>query len=444
MSAPPSDSDPLPDDDDFENLGDEDLDDLDGLGDMDSSEAAASDPESARQEAEDALSEIEALADLDEEPEVGGGGASGEGTAPGDATTAGDRASTGETDDSAAGGDRPEDQCENCGALLHGPYCSQCGQKSADRIVPVWHMINEALEAVFELDVRVFRTFPKFLFLPGRLTKEYIEGRRKRYIRPFRLYLFATFLLFTTLALTTSSGFSVPFPPAAATAPVDTTQAAAADVPEAPSSPDTTGFVGIPLEEDGPASGEASSRDGAIFGPREEREKMARRIEEDTSVIQVEGVFDESAANDQLERTLRQNLPDIIRNPWDFVESLIDRGPYAMFLMLPIFAFLLKIFYIRRGRLYVEHMIFSLHVHAFAFFAFTLGIFLNQSSVGWMNTAAVWVEASPLLYLVLAMGHVYDQGLIKSIVKAFILLTIYSIVLTIGFGLLLLLAILLM
>jgi hypothetical protein len=170
---------------------------------------------------------------------------------------------------------------------------------------------------------------------------------------------------------------------------------------------------------------------------------MARRIEKDTSVIQVEGVFDDPEANARLERTLRQNLPEILRNPWDFVGSLIDRGPYAMFLMLPIFAFLLKLLYVRRGRLYAEHMIFSLHVHAFAFFAFTAGLLLGQSDLGWLSAAGPWVELSPLLYLVLALSHVYDQGLLKSTVKAFILLTIYSIVLATGFALLLFLALLL-
>jgi hypothetical protein len=449
MSAPPSDSDPLPDDDDLGDPADEDHDDLDGLGDSDPSGDAVSDPESARQEAEDALAEIEALADLDEEPDLGDESASGKGAAAGGGAPVDAHAAPEDTAGPASDEGTPEDQCENCGALLHGPYCSQCGQKSADRIVPIWHMINEALEAVFEFDLRVFRTFPKFLFLPGRLTKEYIEGRRKRYIRPFRLYLFATFLLFTTLALTTSrGGFDLLFPPATATAPADTTQTVPADTVEAaaaerPSPPDTTGFVGVPLAEraDSARSG-ASSGGGSLFGPEEEREKMARRIEEDTSVIQIEGVFDDPAANARLERTLQQNLPEIIRNPWDFVESLIDRGPYLMFVMLPIFAFLLKLLYVRWGRLYAEHMIFSLHVHAFAFFAFTVGLLLNQSDLGWLNTAGPWVELSPLLYLVLALGHVYDQGLIKSTIKAFILLTIYSIVLAIGFALLLFFAIL--
>jgi hypothetical protein len=170
---------------------------------------------------------------------------------------------------------------------------------------------------------------------------------------------------------------------------------------------------------------------------------MARQIEEDTSTITID-VFDDPRANERLERTIRAKLPDAIRNPWDFVGGVIDRGPYLMFIMLPIFAFLLKLLYARRSRLYVEHMIFSLHVHALAFFAFTVGLFFDQSSIGWVNTAAVWIEVSPLLYLILAMSHVYEQGLIKSSIKAFILLLIYSMILSIGFLLLLFLAVLFM
>jgi hypothetical protein len=134
----------------------------------------------------------------------------------------------------------------------------------------------------------------------------------------------------------------------------------------------------------------------------------------------------------QLERLLRVKAAEAMENPNDFIESMIDRGPYVMFLMLPVFAFLLKLLYIRRGRLYVEHLIFSLHLHAFAFFAFTVGILLGETDVSWLHTAAGWIEASPLLYLVLAMAHVYDQGLIKSTIKAFLLLLIYPIILGIG------------
>lgn len=366
---------------------------------------AASDPEDARAAAEDALAQIEALADLDEDPEVDPG--TDEGTSAGGETDVGDTR--------ASAGGVPEDQCDNCGALLQGPYCSQCGQQAADGVVPLWHMVNEALEAVFELDMRVVRTFPKFLFKPGRLTKEYINGRRKRYIRPFRLYLFATFLLFTVLALTTGQSFQFPFDPASPSIQADSVQTASATaVAPAPS----------------------------VFGSPEQREEWARRIEQNPDAVQVE--LGDPETQSRLEQYLRVKIADSIRNPRDFVGSMIDRGPYIMFLMLPLFAFLLKLLYIRRSRLYVEHLIFSLHVHAFSFFAFTTGLLLDETSVGWLHTAATWIELSPLLYLVVALAHVYDQGFIKSSIKAFILLNIYLIVLSIGFVALLLAAIVLM
>ena len=284
-------------------------------------------------------------------------------------------------------------------------------------------MINEALEAVIELDLRVLYTLPKFLFLPGRLTKEYINGRRKRYIRPFRLYLFSTFLLFAVIALTTTGNFGFVLDPQgmARFNPPNTALMAS-------TSPDTAAV---------------QDREASAFGDPEQRRKMAQEFRSDSTTIQVD-LYDDPEANENLERLLRVKVAQAIEDPWEAVGSAIDRGPYLMFLLLPIFAFLLKMLYIRRGRLYVEHLIFSLHVHALAFFAFTAGLLLSQSSTGWLQALAPWVEVSPLLYLVLAMSHVYDQGLIKSSMKAFLLLLIYSLIFAIGFVALLFVSVLFM
>ena len=403
MSAPPPGSDPDRfEDDDLENLGSEEL-----------SGRTASDPEEARSAAEDALAQVEALADLDEEPKSS--------ETDREAASGSSQASAGSTAADVPESGPPEDQCENCGALLNGPYCSQCGQKAADRIVPIWHMINEALEAVVELDMRVIYTFPKFLFLPGRLTKEYIDGRRKRYIRPFRLYLFTTFLLFTVLAFTAGQGFQFPFNPQVSPARADTTQ--------------TGSTVGM---SDSAVTASAPS----FLGSPEQREEWARQIQRNPEAVNVQ--FGDPETQNRLERILRVKVAEAIRNPQDFLGSMIDRGPYIMFLMLPLFAFLLKMLYIRRSRLYVEHLIFSLHLHAFSFFAFTVGILLGETNSEWLHTLGGWIDASPLLYLVLAMAHVYNQGLIKSTLKAFLLLFVYTIVLTIGFIVLALAAVVLM
>jgi hypothetical protein len=418
MSASPSAPDLPPDD--------ESRDDPCEFGDADPSEEAASDPEQARRDAEEALSEIEALADLDDEPDIEGDEASEE-KYSGGGETVGAHVPSGGDAGSAPEAGTPVDRCENCGALLHGPYCSQCGQEAADRIVPVWHMINEVLEAVFELDLRVLHTLPKFLFLPGRLTKEYINGRRERYIRPFRLCLFATFLLFTVLAFTTTGGFGLLFPPSGPGAAPDTSEIATAPVPggggQSETSPDTIdGDTNLGLKE-------------WLFGSQKQRATIADTVRRE---------LNSEPADNQIEQLLYRNIPKVVEDPWGFLETVIDQGPYLMFFVLPVFAVLLKLLYVRRGRLYAEHMIFSLHVHAFAFFAFATGILLEQSDVTWVRAAGPWVEASPLLYIVLAMAHVYDQGLTKSSIKAFILLFIYSIVVTIGLVFLLLLAVLLL
>lgn len=413
MSASPPDPDRL--EEGPENAGDESL-----------SGKAASDPDEAQAAAEEALAQIEALADLDD-----ASGTQERESAPGQTEASAEAAPEASAPNrdapkrdapkrDAPKRDTPEDQCENCGALLHGPYCSECGQRSADRVVPLWHMLNEALEAVIELDMRVLHTFPKFLFLPGRLTKEYVNGRRKRYIRPFRLYLFTTFLLFTVLAFTAGQGFQFPFNPQVAPAQADSVQAE----PSVGQS-DTAAVAAAP----------------SFLGSPAQREAWARSFERNPETVSV--MVGDPETQSRVERMLRAKVAEALRNPRDLLGGMIDRGPYIMFLMLPLFAFLLKLLYIRRSRLYVEHLIFSLHVHAFAFFAFTVGILLGETSAPWLHTAAGWIDASPLLYLVLALAHVYDQGLIKSTIKAFLLLVVYTIVLVIGFVVLFLAAVVL-
>ncbi len=389
------------------------------------------------------------------------------------ADTEGDRGETGD-------GELP-DQCPNCGALLEGPYCSQCGQKAENRIKPLWHMVNEVFEAIFELDLRVLHTLPKFLFLPGRLTKEYINGRRRRYIRPFRLYLFATFLLFTTLALTrpgNSPLASLSFQEDPAAVVVDT--AASGGAPSRPalvssvlagrsateqeqvmdaltrSLPDSIVArfrAGDSLQVDRfetwlrdqmqmPADSavvdssvfaqmdpQASSEE-TYFGTPSEREKIAQVIRDSLSIGLA--VTADSAANAQIERLMRQKIARAVENPRDFVGALIDRMPYMMFLLLPVFALFLKLMYLRAGRLYMEHLIFTLHMHALAFFAFTAGVLMEEWGSPWVQEAGLWVLLSPFLYLFLAMQRVYEQSFLKTAFKTTLLLSVYLTVLVIG------------
>jgi hypothetical protein len=85
--------------------------------------------------------------------------------------------------------------CANCRTELVGAYCHACGQRAHlhDKLK---HLIEEFAEGIAHFDGRLWRTLPLLVGNPGRLSREWMAGRRVRYIAPLHLFLFAVFLLF--------------------------------------------------------------------------------------------------------------------------------------------------------------------------------------------------------------------------------------------------------
>ena len=94
----------------------------------------------------------------------------------------------------------PEDgapkACLNCGATLRGQYCGNCGQRARTRLISLWELIRDAFGDLFELDSRIWQTLIPLLVRPGKLTYEYLAGRRARYMPPFRMYLVMSLVFF--------------------------------------------------------------------------------------------------------------------------------------------------------------------------------------------------------------------------------------------------------
>lgn len=90
--------------------------------------------------------------------------------------------------------------CLNCGAQLTGRFCANCGQ-SAHPHRSLLHMVEELLHGVFHFDTKVWRTLPMLLFRPGTLTRNYVYGKRARYISPLALFLLCIFLMFFVMSL---------------------------------------------------------------------------------------------------------------------------------------------------------------------------------------------------------------------------------------------------
>lgn len=102
---------------------------------------------------------------------------------------------------SEGGNTSQSNTCANCGASLQGKYCHVCGQ-SGHIHRSLLHMFEEVLHGLFHFDTKAWRTIPALIFRPGKLTKEYIEGKRTSYVSPLALFLFLIFLMFFVFSFT--------------------------------------------------------------------------------------------------------------------------------------------------------------------------------------------------------------------------------------------------
>lgn len=89
--------------------------------------------------------------------------------------------------------------CDDCGAPVTGRFCSNCGQ-AAHTHRTLLHLGEEILHGVMHFDSRIWRTLPLLIANPGRLTREWVLGRRTRYVSPLAMYLFTVFVMFMILS----------------------------------------------------------------------------------------------------------------------------------------------------------------------------------------------------------------------------------------------------
>ncbi len=96
-------------------------------------------------------------------------------------------------------------KCLNCGSDQVGNYCQNCGQKFQPTKLPLKQFMEDAVETLFNVDNRWFKTLKDLFRHPGRVTKEYIEGKRATYLPPLRIYLSVSIVYFILIQLTESN-----------------------------------------------------------------------------------------------------------------------------------------------------------------------------------------------------------------------------------------------
>jgi hypothetical protein len=297
------------------------------------------------------------------------------------------------SDDPRATRWRPTDEpCLNCGDATPGRFCPTCGQRKTEPLVSLRTLLADVLEDQLVLNRALPRTLRALLFQPGLLTREYVRGRIVRYIAPFRLYLVSSVVFFLLLSFVGLQGVQIGMTATPARSdgtlvPVDTLEP-------------TTAGDGVQDTVADPGSIRLDA-DSAL--PPGTLQPWARMLPLD----RVPPPFQHA-----VQRKVIQvgHLParDGVR---ELLRDLLEYAPHMVFLLLPIFALLLKLLYVRRRRYYAEHFVFALHVHAFVFVMFTLMFILPWD---WLNGILVlWIVA----YVWLALRRVYGQGWFRTTLK---------------------------
>ncbi|MGD8385084.1 MAG: DUF3667 domain-containing protein [Lysobacterales bacterium] len=306
--------------------------------------------------------------------------------------------------------------CLNCGTPLKGPYCYFCGQPDRNFVRFFPALVRDLMEDFLDLDSRFIRTFKPLLFHPGRLTRDFLSGRRYRYTPPLRLYMFlsiAFFLLaalFSTDALTIDSKGGTRSPERGFHIMLDDKDKAPIDVKRAESGEATT------PQAEGARKGEQPFFDTKAF------QFNGKPWDRETNPVAISWLprWINDRINDEIEHS-PEKAEEINKNPDLIIDKVFDILPVSMFILLPVVALIFKFWYLFSKRYYVEHLIFALHNHAFLFVCLILILLLDGSgdllnaaghhgaaaAASWAITAiAVWIP----IYLLVSLRTVYRQG----------------------------------
>ncbi len=325
--------------------------------------------------------------------------------------------------------ERQEKVCLNCNAEVHGRYCHNCGQENIEPKESVWDLIFHFFRDITHFDGKFFSTV-KYLFLrPGFLSKEYMIGRRVAYVNPVRMYIFTSaffFLIFFSFFKLNKNvigdGTTINNKTYGQVEMMDSLDfdSFTKDINK------ELGNKEVPMTraEFKKYYDSSIGRVGINFTSTKYRSKaqydsLLKSGAKKHNWLQRQFIYKEIEINEKFKD-----------RPGDTFISLsnilLHSLPQMFFISLPIFAFWLKLLYIRRKEYYyVNHSIFSLHFYNFIFIAmlalFGLGKLNNELDWTLIRVIETLIGFGLLLYLYKAMRRFYQQRRAKTVIKFLIL-----------------------
>ena len=341
----------------------------------------------------------------------------------------------------------PFTHCENCGAELIGPHCAQCGQAAIDYRRSFRHVIVDVLDSFLNWDSKFFATIALLIVKPWKLTNDFLAGKRVRYLHPLRLYLLASILFFFAVNYGAKwIRFEPGKIPEKNRAEVATAIAEKRDEIEKElerenlsadqrrKAQEALDYLTKPSPSATVAAEENSSPTTMpTVSPADSGKQTYGPVTDRPFVI-----FDDAKSTTPFEKWLEERAKDKMGEHGTkmglFITTLFSNLPYMMLCCIPLFAFVLKVLYARRGIFYIDHLIYALHIHTFFYTGVMLIVFatigldrtIPGTFAGWV-IALLWIAF--VMQIFFSIRRVYRQGWFISTLKFFVGGFIYMLVL---------------
>ena len=280
--------------------------------------------------------------------------------------------------------------CLNCGAPLTGPFCATCGQRDIPPYPSTRELVIDAFWELSGWDGRFVSTVRALVRQPGMLTREFLEGRRARYLSPLRLYLLASLAYFVISAAT-------------------------------------------PNIRLGPS--DASSGVSVSATTKSRPERVADAASGSLAGFETLSAADREAALKDIERApslMQPFLKKAVGDPTGFKRGIVETMPRMLFVLLPIFAAIVALFY--RGRKYPEHLYFSIHLHAFMFLSLGVAALTKLTRVTPLIAVVGFISVLSIpIYATIAFRRVYGGSVARTLTKELAIGILYSVCAVVGF-----------
>lgn len=329
--------------------------------------------------------------------------------------------------------------CRNCGMRVEERFCTNCGQLGADFHRPIWDLVTSSIGDMFALDGRLWRTLPALMLRPGRMTRDYIDGKRARFVPPFRLFLLTSVIFFLTVFWTLEHQpwlKEFRFSPEAAPSgnfviAGDTafniglnTDAEAATLRTQLAAEDLSAEERARLESALEAAEQTGSLAGFVLPDGSiDRERLRQSVIESNP-----GMTPGELATTQ---AAVERMANFYENQERFGERMKEWAPRFTLLFLPIFSLLLALSYVwHRKRFLYDHVITGLHFQTYVYVLLTLLIAVSTAIPPAAPFAAGGAFVAIFVYLLRMLRVTYDTGYVMAFFRTWFLLTAAMIVLS--------------